>query len=176
MREDVTPTESVKHPLKIQVWRMMSYRALGKLHVIPKGQMVTAKYYVEEILENNLLPDFNRKKEIASVLERKLLPNMSNAIFQQDGAPAHTSHMSQNWLQHNVDSFWDKGVWPGNSPDLSPIENLWALVKENIKDIEPATNEKTLIKNVKDAWSHISPNILESLISGMPKRIKNVYN
>ena len=72
MREDVTPTESVKHPLKIQIWGMMSYRALGKLHVIPKGQMVTGKYYVEE----------NRKKEIASVLERKLLPNMSNAILK----------------------------------------------------------------------------------------------
>ena len=41
----------------------------------------------------------------------------------------------------------------------------------NIKDMEPTTNEKTLIKNVKDAWSHIPPEILELLISGMPKRI-----
>ena len=171
-REDVKPTESFKFPLKIQVWGMMSYRALGKLHIIPKGQMVNAKYYVDEILEKNLLPDFNRKKEKGSVLERKLLPNMSEAIFQQDGAPAHQSHLAQNWLQSNLDSFWVKGTWPGNSPDLSPIENLWALVKNKVNDLESATNENTLIKNVTQAWSQISPDVLEALMSGMPKRIK----
>jgi len=27
-------------------------------------------------------------------------------VFQQDGAPAHTSHLGQNWLSDNVDMFW----------------------------------------------------------------------
>ena len=171
-REDVKPNESLKHPLKIQVWGMMSYRALGKLHVIPKGQMVTGKYYVEEILEKSLHSDFNRKKENGSILIRKMLPDMSAAVFQQDGAPAHHSRLAQNWLQRNIPSFWIKGIWPGNSPDLSPIENLWAIVKGKLQELEPATNEETLIKNVKEAWSQISPDTLEALIAGMPNRIK----
>ena len=45
-------------------------------------------------------------------------------IFQQDGAPVHTSKVALKWLENNLNSFWGKGVWPGNSPDLSPIENL----------------------------------------------------
>ena len=49
--EDVAPTQTVKFPLKIMVWGMMSYCALSDLHIIPQGQTVTGKYYVEEILE-----------------------------------------------------------------------------------------------------------------------------
>ena len=94
------------------------------------------------------------------------------AIFQQDGGPAHHSRLAQNWLERNVQPFWVKGIWPGNSPDLSPIENLWALVKDKVRDMEAATNEETLIKNVKDSWAQISPDVLEALISGMPNRIK----
>jgi len=31
-------------------------------------------------------------------------------VFQQDGAPAHTSHLFdvQNWLLDNIDMFWSK--------------------------------------------------------------------
>ena len=47
---EVPPTETVKQPLKIMVWGMMSYRGLSDLHIIPRDQTVTAKYYVDEIL------------------------------------------------------------------------------------------------------------------------------
>lgn len=36
----------------------------------------------------------------------------------------------------------------------------------------PATNEKSLTKNVKMAWSKINPDMLDNLISSMPERIK----
>ena len=65
-----------------------------------------------------------RTRETGSTLQRKLLPYMSTDIFQQDGAPAHTSKVAIKWLENNLNSFWGKGVWPGYSPDLSPIENL----------------------------------------------------
>ena len=97
-RDEVILTESVKHPLKIQLWGLMSCRALEKLYIIPKGQMVDAKYYVEGILEKSRIPDVNRHRADGSVLQRKLLPDMSEAIFQQDGAPAHHSQSTQNWL------------------------------------------------------------------------------
>ena len=45
-----------------------------------------------------------------------------SGIFQQDGASAFTAKLVCHWLEWvGVDYIRD---WPGNSPDLSPIENL----------------------------------------------------
>ena len=50
----------------------------------------------------------------------------SRSVFQQDGAPAHTSRMSMDWLKNR---FPDKlisnksdFVWPPRSPDLNPLD------------------------------------------------------
>jgi len=36
--------------------------------------------------------------------------------------------------------------WPAQSPDLSPIENLWALIKRNIANLPVAKNVEELEK------------------------------
>ena len=38
-----------------------------------------------------------------------MLPNMSNFIFQQDGAPAHSANKTQDWCKVNLKGFWEKG-------------------------------------------------------------------
>ena len=171
-RSQVPPNETVKFPSKILVWGAMSYRAVSELHIIPKGQTVGTDYYVREILSNSLLSALLRQPEEGSILHRKMLPDMSKVIFQQDGAPAHTAKKAQEWCNNNLDEFWAKGTWPGNSPDLSPIENLWSIVKMDIDLMPTPTNVSMLEKNVKLAWSRISPETLDNLISGMQNRIK----
>ena len=39
----------------------------------------------------------------------------SDAIFQQDGAPAHNAKITQDWLGGRINKFWVKGTWPANS-------------------------------------------------------------
>ena len=63
----------MKFPKKIQVWDMMSYRALSELHFIPVGQTVTADYYINEILDKTRLSAMNRKRKTCTVLQRKML-------------------------------------------------------------------------------------------------------
>ena len=43
-------------------------------------------------------------------------------VFQQDGAPAHTSKVTQAWLSQNLPNFWRKEVWPPRSPDCNPLD------------------------------------------------------
>lgn len=43
-------------------------------------------------------------------------------VFQQDGAPPHTSKLIQNWLSDcRINYVTD---WPANSPDLSTIKTF----------------------------------------------------
>ena len=153
------------------VWGVMSYRALSHLHIIPKGQTVTSEYYVEVILKQSLASTMLRTGDSGTILERELLPERSKAIFQQDGAPPHTSKRSQEWLKSNMPGFWTKDIWPPNSPDLNPIENLWAILKSKLDSMERATNINMLEKQLLLAWKEISPDTLEKLIAGMPSRI-----
>ena len=91
----------------------------------------------------------NRKRNIDTVLQRKILRNMSDAIFQQDGAPAHNAKITQDWLGGRINKFWVKGTWPANSPDLSPIENLWSILKNNLDSMGGLKDLKMLESQLK---------------------------
>ena len=111
-----------------------------------------------------MLSALQRDGEIGGVSERKLLPDMSSAIFQQDGAPAHTAKKTKDWLKANIPNFWPKGIWPPNSPDLSPKENLWSIMKDTISLYEGATNLRMLENQLISAWRGLSPEFLDKLI------------
>jgi hypothetical protein len=61
-----------------------------------------------------------------------LIENYPNEdfVFQQDGAPAHTSHRTQAWFGENNIPFWRKELWPPSSPDLNPLDfSVWSVVE-----------------------------------------------
>jgi transposase len=57
-----------------------------------------------------------------------------NWRFQQDNATPHKARSTQKWLQAHVPSILQ---WPPNSADLSPIENVWPLLKRNLEKETP---------------------------------------
>jgi len=61
------------------------------LHFIPDKAKVNAKLYVETLLPE-LVQDC-----------RSVLP--SGFILQQDGAPAHTAKLAQDWIATNYSEF-----------------------------------------------------------------------
>ena len=72
-------------------------------------------------------------------------------------------------------AYWGQGIWPGNSPDLNPIENWWALLQNKLDNLKtPPSNIQQLEHALKEAWSEISPDTISNLIESMPERMKKV--
>ena len=70
---------------------------------------------------------------------RNQLPGIKEMLgrnwrFQQDNDPKHTCRKAKGFINENIPVLID---WPANSPDINPIENLWGLVKKNVKMRRP---------------------------------------
>ena len=66
-------------------------------------------------------------------------------------------------LNTQYEKVWGVGIWPGNSPDLNPIENLWAILKDSIY-VEPIPTTIDALKiRLDKTWNSLSINLLEKL-------------
>lgn len=64
--------------------------------------------------------------------------------------------------------------WPGNSPDLNPIENVWGLMSSKIGKRKPKTMVE-LMKTIEKVWfEDITEEYLKALYDSMPNRVKCV--
>lgn len=64
--------------------------------------------------------------------------------------------------------------WPGNSPDLNPIENCWNYMKSNLDGAYTASLPY-LKKEIQNMWVHdMDPAYFRALSDSMPKRIQLV--
>ena len=64
----------------------------------------------------------------------------------QDGALCHRAKIATQFLKSKKIQIFD---WPGNSPDLNPIENLWTILKDKVSETQP-TNTKMLGQAIKE--------------------------
>lgn len=95
-------------------------------------------------------------------------------VLQQDNDPCHdaASSIIQAWNQKHpgVHVTLLQG-WPGNSPDLNCIENLWAWAEAKVnamgcKDVEDFK------KNVIETLQNVPQQLLQGPLGSMGKRIK----
>ena len=72
---------------------------------------------------------------------------------------------------------FDHGIpvlnWPANSPDLSPIENLWGIVKRKMQYAR-LNNAEELKATIRATWALITPEQCHRLIDSMPRCIAAV--
>lgn len=95
-------------------------------------------------------------------------------LFQQDGDPKHTSRLVQGWLERHA-RFIPKKDWPANSPDLNPIENLWAYLQDRVYARMPRTLGG-LQRIIEEEWEAIPLEKLRRLVDSMPRRLAAVQH
>jgi hypothetical protein len=89
-------------------------------------------------------------------------------FFQQDGAPAHRAKSTTKLLGDRIPLIPD---WPPNSPDLSPIENVWGILKIRLAAREPK-NVAGLRATLLEEWDNLEQDIIDRLIGTMPERFQ----
>lgn len=146
---------AVRHPQHLMVWGSFGYGGLGDLVILPQNETVTKEsYYI--ILNEHLESSFEKS---------------GTDILQQDGAPPHTAKLIKHWLSDCGINFITD--WPANSPDLSPIENLWAIIKARLREKDTSSLPKLEVE-LRRAWESLDPDHLKSLAESLPKRLKEV--
>lgn len=134
-------------------WRAMS--ASGPLSLVLVNETMSAARYIS-ILSEHIVPFLDYQ------------PLVENFVFQQDNAPSHKLQSTVAFLNANV---VDVLPWPPYSPDLSPIENLWADIKGRVRE-QGVVSIEELVQQVFSIWT--SPYIRMlclSLANSMPRRI-----
>ena len=66
-------------------------------------------------------------------------------------------------------------LWPVQSPDLNPIENLWSILDTRLK-YRKCSNEDELFKVLQDGWEDFDLQILKNLVNSMSKRCQAVID
>lgn len=135
--KNLRPT--VKHGLgSVMVWGAISAAGPGNLHII-EGIM-DHKYYIN-ILRANL----------AETAEKLGLAN--DYYFYQDNDPKHKAHNVRCWLLYNCPHVLET---PPQSPDLNPIEHVWAYLEEKLRNYQISC-KSDLISALKEEWGRITP-------------------
>ena len=88
----------------------------------------------------------------------------------QDNAPQHKSVLVRTWLFNHGIQCLDS---PPYSPDLNPIENLWADLARRVEQFQCDSMEE-LQDIVAEQWKETDKELLRKLARSMPERCQAV--
>lgn len=91
-------------------------------------------------------------------------------MFMHDNDPKHTAKSVKKFLSDKKVNILE---WPAQSPDLNPIENLWAKVQEGLRG-KKFKNAAALFDELSIQWAKIPLSYIQKLVESLPNRCRMV--
>ena len=160
--EEMRYVARVQKPLSVMIWAGIS--ANGRrtpLIFVPPGVKINISY--RELILEPIVKELSMTMFSGGYL-----------LFQQDGAPAHTSKVTQAWLSTNIPDFIVKQEWPPSSPDLNPMDySIWSIL-ESKACARSHSNIKSLKESLEKECARIPQETLRAAVEAFPSRLKAV--
>lgn len=145
------------HPVKVNVWGCFTSAGMGYTYIFNENLDAAL---MKRILTENLVPS-------------------AELHFHEPGQQWYFLHDNDKKFKSKLvqDLLFAKGVtaldFPPYSPDLNPMENLWATLARKI-ELYQADSVEALQDAVEAEWNKISVEHLRNLVASMPARIEAV--
>ncbi|KAG3066448.1 hypothetical protein PI124_g22083 [Phytophthora idaei] len=133
----------------VMVWSSNFGNGIGPLHICESDGCYYRKILVREVPFSktlNGLPDWT--------------------LFVHDNAPARTAKNTKKLL---LDLNLKVLTHPAQSPDLNPIENIWAILKWELNKT-PASSLEDLKQKLSKIWYQIHDGIVIRAVRSTPQR------
>ena len=145
-----------KYTFGTMVWAAIGKGFKSKL-IFPKGKIDGDAY--RKMLDSSNI--FNDADQILGKYKY---------IFQQDGAPSHSTKETYEHIEKSARVLYG---WPANSCDLSPIEMIWAIMKNYLQssEIQPNNQEELEIMLLQIWEFNITQDLIDDLILSFENRL-----
>ena len=105
----------------VMLWAGIIGDELVCLFRVPDGLKLTAATYFEFL-----------KKALEPWLDDLPLSRLKTIVFMHDNATLHAAKATTAFLKSLGFVNESRMIWPPNSPDFNPIENMWSIVKRHV--------------------------------------------
>ena len=154
---EMTPSEvkfktKAKFEKKALVYLVASERGISKAFVTPSGQAINQEVYKNQCIKRRLIPFL---KKYHSDGDYQFWPDLASSHYADS--------VLDYFTEHNI-NFVQKYENPANLPEVRPIEDFWAILKQKIyANGWEASNIDELIKRIRLCIRRIDPSTIQRL-------------
>lgn len=146
------------HPAKLHVATGISIDGRAPLHIFKEN---LTSGLCKEIMEQTIVP-----------AAMKIYRNKRWSLVM-DNDPKHRSAQVSDYLDQHKIKYFPKSDWPANSPDLDPMDNVWAMLLDAVNK-QPPHSLRSLERRVQTEWKNLPQEKIAAAIKSMPKRLRAV--
>ena len=123
------------------------------------------------VIDGNLNAQRYQDEILAPVVTHLILAN-PHMLLMKDNATSHSARATRQYLATNNVQVMD---WPSSSPDLNPIEHIWDLLDQRLRNVQnPPQTVAEIRQEVVREWNMLAQPEIGQYIASMRRRCEAV--